>query len=361
MNNLRLRQSVGVVVTDGNVEFFKSNVRESIKIKIAYPNIIELLRQFDGQTNISDIASSISEAEVDAEQLYNLAKFLHDNHILIKDDLQYPDDIACSDYRLINTLEDLCHSSREVIECIKKINNANVMIVGLGAVGSQICSYLCQAGVGKLTLVDNDFVESSNLHRQFFFESDIGKRKGSALSTSLSRLNKKTKVDVIQSFINNEFFNEKSSFESFDLIINCADSPSVDKTSEWIATYCMKNRIPHIIGGGYNLHQTLIGQTIIPFKTACFRCFEIYLDEINNKELFRVKKLHREGRKLGSYSPLAGLAASLAALDALKVIAGKDQFSLQSNKRIEFNFITGEFNVTAVNKNPSCDWCGIKK
>jgi hypothetical protein len=50
MNNFRLRQSIGIVVNDDTVEFFKSNIRESIKIKISFPNIVELLKMFDGQT-----------------------------------------------------------------------------------------------------------------------------------------------------------------------------------------------------------------------------------------------------------------------------------------------------------------------
>ena len=78
-----------------------------------------------------------------------------------------------------------------------------------------------------------------------------------------------------------------------DLIINCADEPNVDKTSRIVAEYAMEKRIPHIIGGGYNLHLTLIGQTIIPFKTACFECFNLFLKELNDTSLRNVKKLHK--------------------------------------------------------------------
>lgn len=129
--------------------------------------------------------------------------------------------------------------------------------------------------------------------------------------------------------------------------------------SRIIAEYAMKYKIPHIVGGGYNLHLTLIGQTIIPFETACFKCFGNALNELNNVELKNVRKLHRENRKLGSFSPLSGIAASLASLDAFKVLIGKNEFLQQVNRRIEFNMVQHQLNIIDIPRNPDCEWCKV--
>lgn len=355
MNNFRLRQSVGIVVHDEIVEFFKSNVRESIKIKINFPNIVELLQMFDGQNSLQEITEKYSG--IDIEQLEKLALFLNTKNIIIVQDCLYPENLMSEQYRMINTFEDYCHSTSEVLECINSLKNSKVMIVGIGAVGSNVATYLAHCNVGSIIFVDHDNVDISNLHRQFYFEDEINSNKNIALLNSLKDISPDISIDIINDIINDDFFERNSLPSDINLIINCADEPNVDYTSKIIAIYSMSHHIPHIVGGGYNLHQTLIGQTIIPFKSACFNCFNLFLKEINSKDLANVKKLHRVKRKLGSFSPLSGLAASLASLDAIKLLAGKTEHLQQENKRVEFNLRNLTFNVQDVPRDPECVWC----
>lgn len=356
MNNFRLRQSIGIVVHSEIVEFFKSNVRESIKIKISFPNIIDLLKMFDGKNSLHKIVENYSGIKI--EQLEKLALFLNENHIIINQDCDYPENITDEKYRLINTLEDYCLSTSDVLNCINRLNSSKVMIVGVGAVGSNIATYLAHCDVGKIILVDHDYVDISNLHRQFFFETEINAKKNFTLGNRLRNISPNINIDIIDDVIDDGFFNRNYIPSDINLIINCADEPSVDYTSRIIAMFCMDNKIPHIVGGGYNLHQTLIGQTIIPFKSACFNCFNLFLNEKNFKELENVKKLHREKRKLGSFSPLSGIAASLASLDAIKVLTEKFEYLQQENRRVEFSLRSLYFNIQNVPRNKQCDWCG---
>ena len=203
-------------------------------------------------------------------------------------------------------------------------------------------------------------MDSSNLHRQYYFEHQIGLQKSQALFNDLKSINPNIQVNIINRYLTENFFDD---FDDVDisLIINCADEPSVDVTSRIIAKYAMQNNIPHIVGGGYNLHLTLIGQSIIPFKTACFECFNTALGQLNQIELQNVKKLHRENRKLGSFSPLSGIAGTLATLDAFKILIGRIDLLQQANKRIEFNLKEHRFNVIDIEKNPNCKWCQNEK
>lgn len=105
-----------------------------------------------------------------------------------------------------------------------------------------------------------------------------------------------------------------------DLILNCADKPNVDTTSLWVGEYAMKKGIPHIVGGGYNLHLSLIGQTTIPGKTACVKCFQKHLESENKIDTEKVKKLHVKNRKIGSFGPMCSIIASMIGMEAIKVL-----------------------------------------
>ncbi|OYQ80708.1 hypothetical protein B9T19_05590 [Ignatzschineria sp. F8392] len=358
MSNLRLRSLIGIVQNEAGVEFFNSNTRESILLEIDFPEILTFLKKFDGRTPFVEICAYFPNYT--PESLKYLVNFLHQNHILILDDKPYSESDK-NDGRLISFLEDYCYLSSEVIEKIDLIKSSRIMIIGLGSVGSLIATYLAKQGIGNFILVDNDTVEITNIHRQYYFEDQIGIQKTIALNEELKRINPRVKCELIQDCLTEDFFEKHLLSHPIDLIINCADEPSVDYTSRIVAKYSMSKNIPHIIGGGYNLHLTLIGQTIVPYQTACFECFTQKLNELNLSDLKNVKKLHRENRKIGSFPPLSGIAATLATLDAMKIIIKKFKYLNNSNKRIEFSLKDYSIKTIQVDKNPNCEWCGNEK
>lgn len=356
MDNLRLRRSIGIVTMEQYIDFFKSNTRESIILKMNNPRIVTLLQCFDGNTSIQQVCEKYQISNI--AQLEKLLEYLHKEHILIHQDVPYPLDFVTNKIRLLNLLEDYCHSTSEVMAKVKDLANKTVLIIGLGAVGSFIAMQLVQFGVSNLIFVDKDCVDESNLHRQYYFEEQIGKLKSKVLQQEILAINPDCHIEIIDDFLTEDFFKKYEMPAHLDLIINCADEPNVDKTSRIVAEYAMEKRIPHIIGGGYNLHLTLIGQTIIPFQTACFECFNLFLKELNDTSLRNVKKLHRENRKLGSFAPLSGIASNLAVLDAFKLLIGRLDKLQQANKRIEFNSASHKFSVMQVNRSKKCKWCG---
>ena len=119
----------------------------------------------------------------------------------------------------------------------------------------------------------------------------------------------------------------------------------------------MKNNIPHIIGGGYNLHISLMGQTIIPFKSACVKCFEIGFMEKNNIDTSNLKKMTVKNRKIGSFGPMCSMIASMTAMEGIKVLSGKISPS-NLNRRGEFSIYSMDINYQVFDKQSSCEWCG---
>ena len=221
-----------------------------------------------------------------------------------------------------------------LLEMWENIRNSTVVIIGLGAVGTWVAVTLVQSGVKHLILIDNDRVELSNLHRQYgYSERGIGRMKTSALAERLHQIEPEVSVREVNQFLD------------------------VDQTSEWVGKYCMKHHIPHIVGGGYNLHLSLIGPTILPYKTACYKCIDMQLQKINDIEGKSIKRLHTKNRKIGSFGPMCSLIASFVGMEAVKVLT-KHITPDNINRRGEFDIYDMQLHYNTFDKLDDCPWCG---
>jgi molybdopterin/thiamine biosynthesis adenylyltransferase len=193
----------------------------------------------------------------------------------------------------------------------------------------------------------------------------IGKKKILLLKEMLEKINADIGVSCVDSLISCEKdVHELLDFSDnhIDLVVNCSDYPNVDTTSEFISKACMKRKIPHIIAGGYNLHLSLIGPTIIPGKTACFHCIQSGLAKEVPIDFTKTRKLYREKRNIGNLSPLAGISASFVAFESLRVLVASTKMApYMTNKRGEFNFLTSKLNFSEYPKLTDCEWCGSKR
>ncbi|WP_300383093.1 ThiF family adenylyltransferase [Clostridium sp.] len=353
----KIRSSVGVVKLDENIiEFFKGNTRESFTIKTNSEQILKILNEMDGKNSLEDIKKKFNLDDESIEKIIKLVELLISKNIVVDEDVRCRE-IRNKYGRVLSMLEDYCSTEQQVLNAWDSIRNSQVIIIGLGTVGSWIAATLVQSGVKNLTFIDPDIVDISNIHRQWgYTENDIGEYKTVILKKRLLEID--DSLDIRSYNMNLEEGTLENIIQGkIDLIINCADKPTVDKTSEWVGEYGMENNVPHIIGGGYNLHLSLIGQTVIPNKTACVKCFEIQLMERNQIEVSKMKKLARQNRKIGSFGPMCSLAASFAATDAFKVLS-KVISPTNVNRRGEYNINTMDIKYHYVEKLNDCPWCG---
>ena len=110
-------------------------------------------------------------------------------------------------------------------EGIQRLENANVLVVGLGGVGSFAAEFLARAGVGKMTIVDGDTVDITNINRQLpALHSTIGKHKVEVVSERLMDINPELKLISINAFLNPENMAEILDGEKFDYVLDCIDS-----------------------------------------------------------------------------------------------------------------------------------------
>lgn len=352
---LKLRSSVSVVDRKDNIiEFFKTNTREQVIIRSFHPILKRFISEMDGTFTLNEFINNNNLKDMDSE-LNNFVGFLHKRGILsntIEADLK--------DYkrfrRVIHFIEDYSISPENLNEMWGNIRKSKVVIIGLGAVGTWVAVNLVQSGVQNLTLIDNDVIDITNLHRQFgYSETDVGRDKSVVLKERLLKLNSEVNIEIVPEFLNEELL-YRTELKDIDLIINCADMPNVDTTSLWVGKYCMDNNIPHIVGGGYNMHLSLIGQTIIPNESACVKCFEIQLKELNRIDPKSVKKLVVKNRKIGSFGPMCAIIASFIGMEALKVLT-KQIKPANINRRGEFNVYDMDIKYKDFKRVENCPWC----
>jgi adenylyltransferase/sulfurtransferase len=107
----------------------------------------------------------------------------------------------------------------------EKLLNSRVLIVGCGALGAAHAEMLSRAGIGKLRIVDRDFVEFTNLERQTLFsERDAAERlpKAIAAKTRIGEINSEIEVEAIVADVNNS--NVESFLDSCDLVLDGTDN-----------------------------------------------------------------------------------------------------------------------------------------
>lgn len=156
-------------------------------------------------------------------------------------------------------------------EGMSRLNNSDVIIFGLGGVGSYVFEALCRAGVGSLTLVDGDTVSLSNINRQLCaLHSTVGMNKTDVLADRAKDINPDCKIKVISKFLtkenSDEFFDKKYDF--------CIDAIDDTRAKTVIAVKCAENNIPLIasMGTGNKLYPDKFKITDISKTEYCPLC-----------------------------------------------------------------------------------------
>jgi adenylyltransferase/sulfurtransferase len=148
----------------------------------------------------------------------------------------------------------------------KKLKKAHVVVAGMGGLGSCASLYLAAAGIGRLTLVDFDTVELSNLNRQILhWEKDIGKNKVESAAAKLREINGDITITGIHAKISEK--NILRILEDADAVVDALDN---FKTRFILNRAVVKCKIPLFHGACHGFQGRMT--TIMPGKTPCLRC-----------------------------------------------------------------------------------------
>jgi tRNA A37 threonylcarbamoyladenosine dehydratase len=142
-------------------------------------------------------------------------------------------------------------------EGIEKLKRANILVVGLGGVGSYAAEFIARAGVQKMTIVDGDYFDETNKNRQLpALDSTIGKSKVQVLALRLKDINKDIELTVLEEFLSPERAFEIVSKE-FDYVLDCIDSIT-PKVNLIVAARRKKVKIISSMGAGGKLDVSKI-------------------------------------------------------------------------------------------------------
>ncbi len=155
----------------------------------------------------------------------------------------------------------------------RKLNESSILLLGLGGGGSNILSLLAGIGPKKLTIVDYDKVESSNLGRQLLYkEDDIGKLKTETALREFQKMNSSVSINAITKKITS-VSDVVELLDGIDLVICAIDEPPF-VAQRIVNEAIVKVGVPCVFGGS----QVSRGRvySVIPKKTGCFDCLNIH-------------------------------------------------------------------------------------
>ncbi|MBC8644480.1 tRNA threonylcarbamoyladenosine dehydratase [Flavobacterium lindanitolerans] len=154
-------------------------------------------------------------------------------------------------------------------EGLEKLKNSNVLIVGVGGVGSFAAEFIAGAGVGKMTIVDGDVVDITNINRQLpALHSTVGKPKIDVVGDRLMDINPELQLTRIKEFLSPERAFEIVTDE-FDYVMDCIDSIT-PKLNLIIASKRKKIKIVSSMGAGGKMEAGKVKVTDISKTKNCY-------------------------------------------------------------------------------------------
>lgn len=217
----------------------------------------------------------------------------------------------------------------------QKLKQARVLVIGAGALGCPVLTYLATAGVGTIGIVDNDSVELSNLHRQpLYAVNDLGQPKVLAAKRRLQELNPEIAVLTYATYFNPE--NALELILPYDLII--------DGTDNFPTRYLINDVC--VLSGKPNVHGSVVEFT---GTMAVFN----YKGGPNYRDLFPVPPNPEDApscAEAGVIGVIPGIIGSLQAAEAIKILTGIGEVA--SGKFIRYNVLTGSQNTFRFEKDP---------
>jgi len=226
----------------------------------------------------------------------------------------------------------------------EKLLASRVLLVGCGALGASHAEMLARAGVGKLRIVDRDFVEFTNLQRQTLFkESDATERlpKAVAAQKRIGEINSETEVEPVIADVNNS--NIEALIDGCDLVLDGTDNFQVRYL---LNDACVKHNKTWIYGAAVSSYGTTM--TIIPGVTPCLRCIFEDMPDAGSSPTCDTS---------GVIMPIIATVSATQVAEALKILVGDTaslhrslmQFDIWQNDRQR---------ITLSEPNPDCKTCG---
>ena len=246
------------------------------------------------------------------------------------------------------TDEQLLRYSRHIlldalgIEGQERILATHVLIVGAGGLGSPAALYLASAGIGKITLVDDDTVDFTNLQRQILHtQARVGMAKAESGKQALQAINPEIDIVPLQQRLSGEALD--ALVATADIVLDCTDNFS---TRHAINRACVHHKKPLVSGAAIRFDGQISVYDLRRDDSPCYHCL---FPEGEDVEEVRCAVM-------GVFAPLTGIVGTMQAAEALKLAAGIGE-SL-SGRLLLLDALEMEWRTVRFKKDAGCAVCG---
>ncbi len=257
----------------------------------------------------------------------------------------------------------------------QKIRDATIMIIGVGATGNEVVKNLVLTGIGKLILIDYDFINISNLNRCVLFNSESAHKKDykvDVVKSACEKLNPDTEIVGIKKDLKDI---DKSLFSKCDVVCSCLDNVEArveaNNYSYYYGTPFIDSGIDEFFG---SVQAVYSGET----NSACLQCniSEADLDLMWKKFSCTGQEIESENgetlAKIATIITTTSIIGGLQSQQVLKFVLGLDYFKEYGKwspnigkpligKQLNYNGILNKFDIFEKVKNDDCWTCSYKK
>jgi molybdopterin-synthase adenylyltransferase len=230
------------------------------------------------------------------------------------------------------------------IEGQEKISGGRALVIGAGGLGSPVALYLGSAGVGHITLVDDDTVDLTNLQRQIVHTlSSVGQPKVNSAQAAIAAINTEVVVSAIQARADAHMLD--ALVARADVVLDCCDNFS---TRQAINAACVKHRKPLVSGAAIRFDGQISVYDTRDNGSPCYAC------------VFPPDASFEETRcaTMGVFAPLVGIIGSMQAAEALKLLSGAGESI--AGRLLMLDGRSMEWNDISMPRDTSCPVCGSR-
>ena len=228
------------------------------------------------------------------------------------------------------------------VEGQEKILQSHVLVIGAGGLGSPVVLYLATAGVGRITLVDNDVVDVTNLQRQIAHNmADVGDFKANSAMKKIADINADVQVIPVLQRADTVLLDRL--VEQADVVIDCCDNFA---TRHAINAACVQHHKPLVSGAAIRFDGQI---TVFDSRSDASPCYACIFPPDASLEETRCATM-------GVFAPLVGIIGSMQAAEALKLICGVGSSLTGRLQMLDGRDMT--WNEVRFKRDATCSVCG---
>jgi adenylyltransferase/sulfurtransferase len=224
----------------------------------------------------------------------------------------------------------------------EKLLNAHALIVGAGGLGSPVALYLAAAGVGHITLADNDVVEITNLQRQIAHDmASLGVNKAQSAAQRMLAMNPDLQITAVNLRMQGEALD--AAVAQADVVLDCSDN---FPTRHAVNRACVRHSKPLVSGAAVRFDGQISVFDLRNESAPCYAC--LFPEHARDAEM--------RCAEFGVFAPLVGVVGSIQAVEALKLLIGTGE-SL-SGRLLLHEALSADWRTLRLKKDPGCEVCG---